>query len=60
LLELHKRLGRLLARQGKSADALEVWSNLAELFPGDRFVIEELAELLAEEAQVDAAIARFE
>src|SRR5205814_282578 len=39
---------------------LKVWSDLAGRFPDDRFVLEELAELLAEEDQFDQAIAYYE
>jgi tetratricopeptide (TPR) repeat protein len=60
LMEIHKKLGRLYARQAKTADALQVWSELADLFPDDRMVLEELAELLAEEEQYDEAIRRYE
>ena len=60
LLEIHKRLGRLYLRQNQTEEALEVWTELTELFPDDRFVLEELAALLAEEEQFEEALKRYE
>lgn len=59
-LDLSKKLGRLHLRQGETAEALRVWSELAAQFPDDRFIIQDLAELLAEEEQFDEAIRRYE
>jgi tetratricopeptide (TPR) repeat protein len=55
-MEIYKRLGRLQARQGKTAEALKAWATLASLFPQDRFALQELGELLTEEEQLDEAI----
>lgn len=60
LLDIHKELGRLLSRQGKTEEAIRVWNALVETFPEDRFVLEELARLLAEEGHLDEAIRRYE
>lgn len=60
LLEIYKKLGRLYLRQGKSRDATATWSEIAEKFPGDRAVLEELAELLTDEEQFDEAMRRWE
>ena len=60
LLDLYKRLGRLYLQQGKTAEALSNFSQMAEKFPDDRQVLEELAQLLAEERQIDEAIRRWE
>ena len=60
LLHASKTLGRLHLWQGDRDAALAVWSKLAKAFPDDRFALEELAELLAEEEQFDEAIQRYE
>ena len=60
LLETYKKLGRLYLRQGKMREATTTWSEIAEKFPNDRAVLEELAELLTEEEQFDEAIRRWD
>jgi len=59
LVDIYKRLGRLQAAQGETEKALATWSELADKFPDDRFALEELAELLAEEEQFEPAIERY-
>lgn len=59
-LELYKRLARLQLKQGKTAEALRTLGELSEKFPDDRQVLEELAQMLAEEQQFDEAIRRWE
>lgn len=60
LQDLYKSLGRIYSRQGKLDDAKRVWRELAELFPRDATVTEELAELLVEEGELDEAIAQYQ
>ena len=59
IMDVYKKLGRLHARQGRSDDALKVWSEMSEAFPDDRFALEELARLLSEEEQFEEAIKRY-
>ena len=59
IMDVYKRLGRLHLRQGRSDEALKVWSEMAEAFPNDRFALEELARLLSEEEQFEEAIKRY-
>lgn len=60
LLEIFKKLGRLYLRQGQTGAATDTFRQMAETFPNDRQVLEELAELLTEENQLDEAIGRWE
>jgi tetratricopeptide (TPR) repeat protein len=60
LQDLYKALGRIYARQGKMADAKRAWRDLANLFPRDATVSEELAELLVDEGELDEAIAQYQ
>ncbi len=58
-LEIAKRLGRIHSRSGRTAEAIKVWGDVAKQFPDDRLILQELAELLAEEGQADEAIRTY-
>ncbi|MCO6455168.1 MAG: hypothetical protein J5I93_07700 [Pirellulaceae bacterium] len=60
LLPIGKQLGRWQLRMNQGAAAVETWNQLAERFADDRGVLEELAELLADEQQWPAALARWQ
>lgn len=60
LLRIGKQLGRWQLRMNQGAAAVETWNRLAERFADDRGVLEELAELLADEQQWPAALARWQ
>ncbi|MEO2031469.1 MAG: tetratricopeptide repeat protein [Planctomycetaceae bacterium] len=59
LVDIHKRLGYLHTAQGSPEKALAIWTELGDRLPADRLILKELAELLAEEGQLDLAIARY-
>jgi tetratricopeptide (TPR) repeat protein len=60
LLEIFQSLGRVYQRAHRNEQALEVWSRLENLFPEDQHVQEQIATTLAEEAQHEQALIRFE
>src|SRR6478736_1426639 len=60
LLEVFQALGRVHQRAQRSQEALEVWSRLEKLFPGDARVQEQIAVTLVEEGQSAEALPRYE
>src|SRR5262245_12981535 len=60
LLEIFEALGRVQQRAGRTQQALEVWSRLERLFPGDARVQEQIATSLAQEGQAADALPRYE
>ncbi len=59
-LEIHEELGRVQLRAGQRFEALDTWAKVAEQFPDDVPILQEMAELLTAERQYDEAIARWE
>src|SRR5262249_46221530 len=60
VLEIFQSLGRVYQRAQRTAEALQVWSELERLFPGDARVQEQIAVTLAGEGQNAAALPRYE
>jgi tetratricopeptide (TPR) repeat protein len=60
LLEIFQALGRVFQRAHRTEEALKVWNRLERLFPDDLRVQEQIAEALAEEAQPDQALPRYQ
>ena len=60
LLEIFQALGRVYQRGRKNDQAVAVWARLEALFPDDPKVKEQVASSLAEEAQYEPALARYE
>lgn len=60
LHETYKELGRLQLRLGNRDQALATWSRLADAFPEDLRVQEELALLLSDEGQFDTAFEQWQ
>ena len=60
LLEIFQALGRIHQRAHRNDQALAVWTRLEALFPDDARVQEQIASALAEEAQLEPALARYE
>jgi tetratricopeptide (TPR) repeat protein len=60
LLEIYKKLGRFWLRLSNRTAAMDVFQKMADAFPDDRQVLEELAELLTEEDQLEDALQRWE
>lgn len=58
--DLLKTLGRVQAAAGDTDGAKKTWMELVERYPDDTMILEELAELLADEGQIDDAIAQYE
>lgn len=59
-LDIYKQLGRVQLRGGQRHEALSTWAKVAEQFPDDVPVLQELAELLTAEGQYEAAIERWQ
>ncbi len=59
-LPVFTELGRLYQRAQQRDKALEVWNQLEATFPGDGRVGEQIASILADEGQVEAALERYE
>ncbi len=59
-LKIYKQLGRVQLRGGQRHEALDTWAKVAEQFPDDVQVLQELAELLAAEGQLDEAIKQWQ
>src|SRR5690606_9912802 len=59
-LPVFTELGRLYQRAQQRDKALEVWNRLEAMFPGDGRVGEQIASILADEGQVEAALERYE
>ena len=59
-LPIFSQLGRIYQRAQQTEKALSVWTRLEAMFPGDLRVSEEIAQTLAEEGQLDAALERYE
>ena len=60
LPDIYHQLGRLQLRLGRNDAALTTFGRLADEFPKDKRVLTELAQLLAREGQLDAAVKRWE
>src|SRR4051812_28517086 len=60
LLEIFQALGRVHQRSARTKEALEVWTRLEKLFPGDARVQEQIALTLVEEGQSAEALPRYE
>ena len=59
LPDLLTGLGRVLQRSRQGDDAAAVWDRLEAQFPGDGRVREQIAAILEEEGELDAALARY-
>ena len=59
-LKVAGALGRLYQRSGKTDQALEIWTDLEETFPGDVSVRQRIARILLEEGDSEGALARFD
>ncbi len=59
LLSIFQDLDRVYQRSGRNEEALDVWKQLEELFPGDVQVREQIASILAEEGATEAALDRY-
>ncbi|OYP35205.1 tetratricopeptide repeat protein [Rhodopirellula sp. MGV] len=59
-LKIAGALGRLYQRSGQQAEAVAVWKQLEQAFPGDQRVLERIAHILVEEGDLDAALKRFD
>src|SRR5205807_7284580 len=59
LLEIYQALGRLHQRAQRTEQALAVWRRLEEQFPDDLRVRERIAAALAEDGQLEPALARY-
>ena len=60
LLEIYQALGRLHQRAQRTEQALAVWRRLEEQFPDDLRVRERIAAALAEDGQLEPALARYQ
>jgi tetratricopeptide (TPR) repeat protein len=60
LFDIFQALGRVHQRAARTPEALEVWSRLERLFPGDARVQEQIASSLVEEGQAAEALPRYE
>ncbi|REK10953.1 MAG: hypothetical protein DWQ37_16100 [Planctomycetota bacterium] len=60
MLAIFQDLGRIYQRTGRNQEALDVWKQLEELFPGDNQVREQIASVLAEEGATEAALERYQ
>lgn len=60
MLEIFQALGRVHQRARRNEQALAVWGRLEALFPDDARVQEQIASALAEESQLEPALARYE
>ncbi|MCC9602923.1 DUF1583 domain-containing protein [Stieleria sp. JC731] len=59
-LKIAGALGRLHQRAGRQEEALQVWKQLEEAFPGDQRVRERIAHILVEEGDIEGALQRYE
>ena len=59
-LPVFTELGRLYQRAQQRDKALAVWNRLEAVFPGDGRVGEQIASILADEGQIEAALERYE
>lgn len=59
-LPIFTELGRIYGRAGAAEKALNVWTRLEKLFPGDSRVGGQIAETLADEGKSEEALKRFE
>ena len=60
LLEIYQALGRVYQRARKNDKALDAWSRMEQQFPGDARVREQIAIILLEENEFEAALPRYE
>ncbi|MCA9012932.1 MAG: tetratricopeptide repeat protein, partial [Planctomycetaceae bacterium] len=59
LLEIYKELARTLQRSQQETKALEAWTRLEELFPGDLRVKEQIAIALTQDGRWQDALERY-
>ncbi len=59
-LAIGAQLGRLYQRAGKVAESIKVWNELERTFPNDDGVRHRIAATLAEEGDLQGALARYE
>ncbi|MEQ1903327.1 MAG: tetratricopeptide repeat protein [Pirellulaceae bacterium] len=59
MLQIFQDLGRIFQRTGRNQEALEVWSQLEAMYPGDTGVQEQIAAILAEEGADQSALERY-
>lgn len=59
-IPIFTELGRLYGRAGRFDKALVVWTKLEQLFPGDAKVAGRIARTLADEGNLQEALARYE
>ena len=59
-LPIFTELGRIYGRAGQREKALEVWTKLEALFPGDAKVGGQIARTLAEDGDLEGALDRYE
>jgi len=60
LLQIYPVLGRAYLRAGRLEEAANTWKKMSALNPGDTQIVEELAELLYDEGDVDGAAKHYE
>jgi predicted Zn-dependent protease len=60
LLEIYQALGQLHQRAQRTEQALAVWRRLEDQFPDDIRVRERIAAALAEDGQLEPALARYQ
>ncbi|MCD0459401.1 tetratricopeptide repeat protein [Roseiconus lacunae] len=59
-LKIAGTLGRLHQRAGRETEALQVWKDLEQAFPGDQRVRERIARILVEEGDFAGALERYD
>ena len=59
-LKIAGQLGRLYQRDGRTEDALAIWEQLEESFPGDDGVRQRIARVMMEEGDTSGALQRFD
>ncbi|MEO1527273.1 MAG: tetratricopeptide repeat protein, partial [Planctomycetota bacterium] len=59
-LRIAGQLGRLYQRDGRAEDALAIWEQLEDSFPGDDGVRQRIARVMMEEGDTEGALARFD
>jgi tetratricopeptide (TPR) repeat protein len=59
-LLIYPVLGRAYLRSGRLEEAADTWEKMSSLNPGDTQIVEELAELLYDEGDIDGAAAHYE
>lgn len=59
-LKMAGALGRLYQRAGKVDEAIRIWKQLEESFPGDDGVRQRIARIMLEEGDIDGALVRYD